>query len=171
MRAAERFVPLAVWLRGPIPELQPEPEPGPRVPSPPPEPAPVEAESPSPERTDLLQAQAEALRDVRLFRARLADALDAATVQLMRELAYAVLGRELQAAPADVATLAARLIAEHPAAEPVVLRHAPGETLRSPIPMVADAALEPGDLVVVFEHGAVDARLGVRLSVALEAWS
>jgi hypothetical protein len=164
--AADAFVPLAVWLRGPVADADPDPCPKveanrePDRPAPPTSPAPVEP----PEMAELL-------RDVRLFRARLADALDAATAVVVRELAYAVLGRELAVAPADVATLAARILAERPAAEPVAVHHAPADAFAAPVPAVADPSLAPGDLVLVFRDGTVDARLGVRLAVALEAWS
>jgi hypothetical protein len=161
--AADRFVPLAEWLAGPVPApapaLEPAPEPQPSAPVPAPAPA-----APIPPEVELL-------RDLRLFRARLADALSAASASLARELAYAVLGRELQTAPADLTALATRILAEHPAAEPVAIRHAPGETVDIGLPAIVDPALDPGDLIVVFTAGEVDARLGVRLAVVLEAWS
>jgi flagellar biosynthesis/type III secretory pathway protein FliH len=100
----------------------------------------------------------------------LADALAAAIPALVRELAYAVIGRELAVGPSDVAALAARILAEHPAAEPVAVRHAPGEIVDLGVPAIADPALAPGDLVIAFTAGEVDARLGIRLAVALEAW-
>ena len=125
--------------------------------------------APSAELPDLVAL----LRDVRLFRARLADALDAAREALLRELATAVVGRELLAAPADVAAIATRLIAAHPAAAPVSLRVAPDDVARvAGIAAVrGDSALAPGDLVLEFAGGERDARLGVRLATALAAWS
>jgi flagellar biosynthesis/type III secretory pathway protein FliH len=163
--AADTFVPLATWLAGPAPQ--------PPAPEPAPEPAAVEAVPPAsaPPGEPCAAATAAALRDVRLFRARLADALQVATATLVRELAYAVVGRELRIAPADVAALAARLLAEHPAAVPVEIRHAPGERVELGVPAVADPQLAPGDLVIAFTGGEIDARLGVRLAVALEAWA
>jgi hypothetical protein len=163
--ADEPFVPLAVWLRGPVAGAMDVPP----ADAPPEDVSCVDVPMPMPEPVPALVG--EALRDVRLFRARLADALDAATARLVRELAYAVLGRELILAPADLAALAERILAEHPAATPVAIRHAPGEGTGLPLPGVADPALAPGDLIVSFAAGAVDARLGVRLAVALEAWS
>jgi hypothetical protein len=82
-----------------------------------------------------------------------------------------VLGRELHIAPADLGVLVARIIAEHPGATPVAVRHAPEDALDAPVPAIADARLASGDLIVVFAEGTVDARVGVRLDVALEAWS
>jgi flagellar biosynthesis/type III secretory pathway protein FliH len=160
--AADGFVPLHVWLARPAPAGEPD------VPAAPaPEPDPPRAEAPV--APALAAATADAVRDLRLFRARLAEALELATGELLRELAYAVLGRELRLAPADVAELAARILAEHRAAEPVTIRHAPGEPIDLGVPAVADAALAPGDLIVVFASGDVDARFGVRLAGALEA--
>ena len=162
MPAADGFIPYATWLAGPPEPAAPEsaeadaslplaPEPPPAVAS--------------------CAASAEALRDVRLFRARLAEALDHATATLLRDLAYAVLGRELRAAPADVAALAARILHEHPAAAPVAIHHAPGEVVEIGIPALSDPALAPGDVIVAFAGSEIDARLGVRLAAVLEAWS
>ena len=166
MRAAERFVPLAVWLRGPG-------ESDAEVHAPPSATLELPTDMPValPASNDAERALCDVLRDCRLFRARLADALDAATRCVVREFAYAVLARELHAAPADLAALAARIITEHPAATPLVVRHAPGDDLDVALPRVADPALESGDLIVQFSEGDVDARFGVRLDVALEAWS
>lgn len=114
-------------------------------------------------------------RDVRLFRARLADAFDVARETLLREFAYAVLGRELVLAPADLAAIAGRILAEHPAAQPLRLRVAPedaaalGARAGGQMPLAADAALAPGDAIVEFAAGCIDARLGVRLAAVLDA--
>jgi len=162
--AADGFVPLHVWLAGPAPAGEPD---APAAPGP--EPDPPHAEAPVAPAPALAAATADAVRDLRLFRARLAEALELATGELLRELAYAVLGRELRLAPADVAELAARILSEHPAAQPVTIRHAPGERIDLGVRAVADAALAPGDLIVVLASGDVDARFGVRLAGALEA--
>lgn len=116
---------------------------------------------------------ADVLRDARLFRARLSDAVEAACDGVLRELACAVLGRELLLAPADVARIAAGLCA-HRASMPLRLRVAPDDAARipsAPVPLVADPALAPGDVALEFADGCVDARLGVRLAAVLEAWS
>jgi hypothetical protein len=164
---AAEFVPLDVWLRG-----------GTAVPAAPEGLAPTAsvAADPEPARDPAASPEAAAataalLGDLRRFRARLADALDAAGATLIRELAYAVLGRELLLAPADVATLARRILAEHPAARPLEIRHAPDEAPGIDLPCVADPALASGDLIVRFADGCVDAQIGVRLAAVLEPWT
>jgi flagellar biosynthesis/type III secretory pathway protein FliH len=117
---------------------------------------------------------AELARDVRLFRARLADAFDAARAALLREFAAAVLGRELILAPPEIAALAARIVAQHPGSQPLRLRVAPNdcaalvERVADLPPLASDAALAPGDAILEFVDGPVDARLGVRLAALLE---
>lgn len=111
-----------------------------------------------------------ALREAKLFRARLADAFDDARARLLRELAADVLARELRIAPCDLDLLAQRALA----AAPVVrVRVAPSEIgLISGIPVVADPELAEGDAVVELDGGgAIDARLGARLALVLEAFA
>jgi len=156
--ADDAFVPLADWLaRAALPALPPD-----------------DVAVPDPPRPALPEPDvAELLRDVRLFRARLADALEAACDALVCELAYAVLGRELLLAPADVTEIAARLIRAHPAASAVRLRVAPADVARvaTIAPVCDDPALMPGDVILEIAGGEHDARLGTRLASALAAWS
>lgn len=109
----------------------------------------------------------EALRDARLFRARLADAFDAALARLLRELAADVLARELRLAPCDLHAIAQRIAASAPVVRlrvPIEAHiHAPG------VEVVHDPQLRDGDAIVELDGGAIDARLGVRLALALEA--
>jgi flagellar biosynthesis/type III secretory pathway protein FliH len=118
-------------------------------------------------------ATAELLRDVRRFRARLAEAFDVASAALVRELAYAVLGRELQLSAPDVAQIAQRMLAEHPAAQAVQLRVAAADIAQLAAhadalpPIVPDATLAPGDVLLELTCGHIDARLGVRLAAVL----
>jgi hypothetical protein len=109
----------------------------------------------------------EALREARLFGARLADAFDAAAARLLRDLAAHVLARELQLRPCDLSALIARVLAGAPA---VRLRVAQADAaVAAPLPVVVDAALAPGDAIVELTGGAFDVRLGVRLANVLEA--
>ncbi len=109
---------------------------------------------------------AQALCAARLFRARLADAFDAALARLLRELAADVLVRELRLAPCDLAALARRLARDVPF---VRLRLAPEDAgCGAGLPEIADAALCPGDAIVELAGGELDARLGVRLADVLE---
>jgi flagellar biosynthesis/type III secretory pathway protein FliH len=107
------------------------------------------------------------IREARLFRAQLADAFDAALTRLLRELATDVLARELRMAPCDLAALVARLCAQAPG---VRLRVAPSEVSDEfGVPCVADPALATGDAILEVDGGVIDARLGVRLALLLEA--
>jgi hypothetical protein len=110
-----------------------------------------------------------ALRDARLFRARLADAFDDAVARLVRELAADVLARELRLAPVEIATLVRRVLERAPV---IRVRVAPADAgfVRG-VPVLADPALAPGDAIVELGRGELDARLGVRLAAVLEAFA
>lgn len=162
------FVSLADVLRPPAPAPAPPPE------APPPalEPAPAQRAA-EPERTATDEraqvALVAALRDARLFRARLADAFDDARSRLVRELAAGVLARELQLAPCDLDALVQRVLVDAPV---VRVRAAPCDVAAiHGVPVVGDPELAPGDAVVELAGGALDARLGVRLALVLEAFS
>jgi hypothetical protein len=154
--APDDFVPLARALRAPSPAGGTEPPPSP--PAPPETPPDVTA----------------ALREARLFRAHLADALESARDLLLRELACAVLGRELTLAPADLTRLTQAVLAAHPTRDALAVRVHPADVggLELSLPVRGDARLAPGDLVLELGDGTcVDARLGVRLATALAVWS
>jgi flagellar biosynthesis/type III secretory pathway protein FliH len=111
----------------------------------------------------------EALREARLFRARLADAFDESAARLLRELACDVLARELRLAPCDLAALVRRVSERVPV---VRVRVGAGDLgAVTGVPVVADSALCAGDAIVELAGGALDARLGVRLSAVLEAFA
>lgn len=125
------------------------------------------------ERADVV----EAVRDARLFRARLADAFDAAAARLLRDLASDVLARELLLAPCDLTELVRRAAERAPV---VCVRVAACDVacvagaLRSrgaDVPVAEDSTLAAGDVVVELAGGALDARLGVRLATVLEAFA
>jgi hypothetical protein len=110
-----------------------------------------------------------ALRDARLFRARLADAFDAAAARLVRELVADVLARELRLAPCDLDRIVRRLFARGPA---VRVRVAPADVACiTGVAVLADPGLCAGDAVVELTGGALDARLGVRVAAVLEAFA
>jgi flagellar biosynthesis/type III secretory pathway protein FliH len=76
-------------------------------------------------------------------------------------------------AEADIAAIAARVLAEHPDAQPLRLRVAPSDAVDLAAcgglpPRVPDPELAPGDAILEFAGGPVDARLGVRLAALLE---
>ncbi|HEX3464605.1 MAG TPA: FliH/SctL family protein [Candidatus Elarobacter sp.] len=110
-----------------------------------------------------------ALRDARLFRARLADAFDDAAARLVRELAAHVLMRELRVAPCEIGELVARVRERAPV---VRVRVSPADVGRvRGVPVVGDDELAAGDAIVEVAGGALDARLGVRLAAVLEAFA
>ena len=110
-----------------------------------------------------------AVRDARLFHARLADAFDDALAGLLREIAARVLARELRLAPCELATLVRQVLESAPCAR---VRVAPEDaSLDIGIPVVVDAALEAGDAVVELAGGVLDVRLGVRLATVLESFA
>jgi hypothetical protein len=118
-----------------------------------------------------------ALRDARLFRARLADAFDDAAGRLLRELASDVLARELRLAPCDLGAIV-RWIGERAPVVRVRVAACDAAALAAvPLPrgfdaaVVADPMLAGGDAVVELGGGALDARLGIRLGVVLEAFA
>lgn len=113
-----------------------------------------------------------AIREARMFRAALADAFAALTVELVCDFAAAVLGRELRLAPPDIEQLARQIIAERRADEPLSLRVCPADALVAcDLPVVSDPELQPGDAVLVCRNGDIDARLAVRLAQVLESAS
>jgi len=154
---AAEFVALADVLRPPPAASRadaPAPEPDPPSPSD----AHVNADDDAAARA--------ALHDARLFRARLADALDAAVPMLLRDLASRVLARELRIAPCDIDALV-RACASRGAA--IHVRVAPGEAIAAcAVPVLRDDALAPGDAVVELEGGAIDARFGTRVALVLD---
>lgn len=108
----------------------------------------------------------DAVREAKRFRARLADAFDAAAARLLRDLAGDVLARELRLAPCDLSALVARVRARAPV---VRVRVAPEDDSRvRDVPVVVDETLRAGDAILEVTGGGIDARLGVRLGIVLE---
>lgn len=112
-----------------------------------------------------------ALAAARRFHAALADALDVALEGLLRNVACDVLARELSLAPADIAAIAARALAQYAGESPVRIRVHPEETFLldgAEIPVVPDCRLRRGDVAIDVECGTIDAGLGARLLCVLE---
>lgn len=123
---------------------------------------------------DVAEAQIAGLREVRLFRACLADALDALRESLLRDLAATVLARELQIAPAEIESIAAQALERLVEDEPVRLLACSADLpalAAIPLPVRADARLRRGDLLVEVRFGTIDVSLGVRLAQVLEAFA
>lgn len=114
---------------------------------------------------------ADALRDVRLFRARLAERLDCALETLLNDIGALVLARELELAPAQLQSIVERALAQAGEEEPVRIRVAAPDAsrLRFAIPVVSDPSLREGDALIEVRDGAIDVSLGVRLNDALRA--
>lgn len=111
------------------------------------------------------------LREMRLFRARIIEATEAAVETLVADIAADVLARELLLAPADVETIVDRALHRFLADEPLRVRVHAGDvpSVHCDVPLVADETLRPGDAVIELRTGTIDATLGVRLATLLQA--
>lgn len=129
-----------------------------------PEPAPVEET-----RTDAV----EALAEVRRFRASLADALDVAVTEALRDVVAGVLARELTTTPADIAAIVANVCGKYATEEIVAVHLHPDEREAcedTDVAIVADASLRRGDVVIRVRSGTIDATLGARIDDVLRAF-
>ncbi|MGA8533588.1 MAG: FliH/SctL family protein [Candidatus Tumulicola sp.] len=145
-----------------------------------PSPAGESAESPPPAEMESSDEEpaggssaaiADVLAAARRFYAALGDALEAAVDELLRDIACDVLARELALAPADVASIAAAALRRYAATAPLRLRAHPEETGALEgleLPVVADAGLRRGDVVIDVRAGTIDASLGARLEHVLD---
>ncbi|HEY1656340.1 MAG TPA: FliH/SctL family protein [Candidatus Tumulicola sp.] len=132
-----------------------------------PEPAPRALEPPE---DDVFAETFAALAETRRFRAALADAVDAALADLLREIACGVLARELELAPADVLSIAGDALRRFAAENPLSVRAHPDEVAAlAPlgIATIADPGLRRGDVVIELRAGTIDATLGARLESVL----
>lgn len=146
--------------------------------SPPEESPPDQARDQTPIQTDEAASEPtcydvdDALAGARRFRAALADAVDAATGELLRDIACDVLARELALAPADVAAIAATALERYAADCPVRLRAHPDETAALAtfgVAVIGDPSLRRGDVALDLRDGTIDASLGARLDCVLAA--
>lgn len=109
------------------------------------------------------------LRDVRLFRARIAEALEESVRTLLCDIAADVLARELQLAPADIAAIVQRVLERYAQDEPLRIRAHPAEAprLHCTIPVVRDTRLGEGDVAIELCTGTIVSSLGLRLDAVL----
>lgn len=112
------------------------------------------------------------MREVRCFRAALADALDAAVDRLLPNVASEILARELQLAATDVRAIVAKTLERFGSERVLSIRVHPqalAALTESPVAVVADAALADGDLMVELNSGTIDMTLKVRVAHLLDA--
>ena len=124
------------------------------------------------EDEDRLDDELAAARDVRLFRARLEEALESAIATLRCDIAAEIVGRELQLAPASIAEIVRRAVRRYSAEHPVRVRVHPEDTGALPgggIETLADDGLRRGDAVLEYVSGTIDISLGVRLDAVLRS--
>lgn len=158
MHRPEGFRGLAELLRAPVTEATP-------IMTAPPE---------EPLRDEVVVA-----RNLRLFHARIAEAVEDAVETLCNDLAAEVLGRELQLAPADIAAIVQRILQRYTLEMPVRVRVHPDALAQfadsqtaaatGALPAIGDPGLRHGDAVLELRDGAIDASLGVRLEAVLRA--
>jgi flagellar biosynthesis/type III secretory pathway protein FliH len=161
----EGFVSLEHWLRSSSGPVEPRSEYAPVAPDAPD--APDESIRTS---SELEELEYEVCARVRRFRAMLDEALDRHVHELLQEIAVAVLGRELQLAPADLSAIvrsASRRIAPE---EPVAIHVHPAEVEYCSVglPVLGDDRMRRGDVEIHLKSGSIDARLGVRLEQLLD---
>jgi flagellar biosynthesis/type III secretory pathway protein FliH len=155
----DTFVPLATILRGArVPEA--------RVVAA----TPAAIPQPLPRLQDPVLAR-ETCAQLALARLAACEAFERAAARLIELLARDVLVRELALAPADVAALVARVRAllERDEAVTVVVAPCDAERITSGVPLRADPALEPGDVVVEVRDATIDARFALRAADAVAA--
>lgn len=113
----------------------------------------------------------EIVRELRLFRARVVEGVEAVVETIVQDIATGVLGRELQLAPVDIAHVIEKALQRYFSDEPVRVRVHPDEaaSISCAVPVAADERLRAGDAVIELRCGSVDATLGVRLASVLRA--
>jgi len=114
--------------------------------------------------------EAGAARDVLLFRARIAEAVDCAVAALCQDIAAEIVGRELQLAPAEIGAIVRRAVERYASEGIVRVRVHPDDTTAiSGSAVCADPSLRRGDAILDVACGSIDASLGVRLDAVLRA--
>ncbi len=154
------FLTLAAWLR---------PVPAPEAPA---QEHAQESAAPLPEASLEEAAIADVLSRVRRFDAMLADALDRALVDLLREIAVEVIGRELACGPADLQIIVARALERAAPERPLAIYVHPTQRdlVQFDLPVIADPQLRSDDVRIELHGGSIDGRLGVRIEQLLAAY-
>jgi flagellar biosynthesis/type III secretory pathway protein FliH len=144
---ADEFVPFERYVRRSIePQLQP----------------PIVADARPEQRMDL--------HDVRRFYAAVADAVDAAASDVMRDIASEVLARELALAPVELAGVTTKVLQQFACEEPLhVVAHRDDLAALHGlgVPVRVGESLRRGDVTLVLRYGSIDASLGARLADVL----
>lgn len=111
------------------------------------------------------------MREVRLFHARVIEAVEEAVDTLVCDIAADVLGRELRLEPVDIEAIVDRALRRFAAEEPIRVRVHPDDVprVKCGIPVEGDADLRPGDARIELRTGTIDASLGARLAALLQA--
>ncbi len=110
-------------------------------------------------------ARADIAQELALMRLAALEAFERASADLLGRFARDVLGRELALAPVDLCALAAQALAALSDHDPVALVVAPSDVgaFETTLAVRADAALEPGDLIVEVRDGAFESHFALRV--------
>jgi hypothetical protein len=116
-----------------------------------------------PEQTAEIASFAE---EIALLRLRVVESFERSRERLLRRFAEEVLVREQQLLPADIEAIARKALIAFAEESPVALAVAPAEAacLRADIPVRADAALQPGDIIVDIADGRFESPLRLRVA-------
>lgn len=124
-----------------------------------------------PVRDAVANVISEGVNELARLRARAAEAFEVQAETMLADLASTVLARELATSPADIKEIVRRALADFQASGPVRVRVSPeeAEAVGAAVPVVVDGSLSVGDLIVDVADGALDLRLGTRISAVLRA--
>jgi flagellar biosynthesis/type III secretory pathway protein FliH len=116
--------------------------------------------------TDVLDEEVQLGKDVRLFHARVIEAVEAAVETLLEDIAAEIVGRELELQPVHIGAIVDRALQRLAGEEPLRVRvHADDAArVRCGVPVVEDAHLRPGDAVIELRDGITDLTLGARFA-------
>lgn len=110
------------------------------------------------------------MRDIRLFRAHIAEAVDARVERLIDEIARRVLARELELAPCEIEAIVDSCLSTLADGRDIHVFVHPDDAERITVtPVETDASLQRGDCVVRLESGSIRSTLQLRLREAMTA--